>query len=201
MTIKEVSKDLYGLVLAGGQSSRMGFDKGLIEYHQHQPQRSYIYQLLSRFCSGTFLGLRRDQEKEAGEFSFITDSNEYEGPFRSILAAHEAYPKKAWLVVACDLPFLTPAALSRLIMEREPGKTATAYYNPEHDFPEPLLAIWEPEALSEAKVYAGAGNNSPGRFLKMAGYKKVMATDEQELLNVNKPDEYEEAIKKLKPDE
>ena len=51
---------LYGLVLSGGKSTRMGTDKGLITYHGI-PQREYIYKLLEEVCDATFLSIRDDQ--------------------------------------------------------------------------------------------------------------------------------------------
>ena len=187
------NKNLYGLVLAGGKSSRMGKDKGLIEYHQGQPQRMYIYNMLSSLCEKAFIGLRLDQQTEVGELPLITDNENYQGPFKSLLAAHDAYPLQAWLVIACDLPFLTKRTLRKLIEERDRTKIATAYYQPEQDFPEPLLAIWEPEGLRLAKIYAKGGNNSPARFLMGADYKKVVADSAQELMNANRPEDFEQA--------
>ena len=187
------NKYLYGLVLAGGKSSRMGEDKGLIEYHQGQPQRMYIYNLLSSLCEKAFFGLRLDQKTEAGELPLIIDNENYQGPFKCLHAAHDAHPLQAWLVVACDLPFITEDTLRKLIRERDRTKVATAYYQPEQDYPEPLVAIWEPEGLRLAKIYASSGNNSPARFLKGANYKKVTPDKKEELMNVNRPEDFEQA--------
>ena len=192
MTTRD-NKDLYGLVLAGGKSSRMGKDKGLIEYHQGLPQRIYVYNMLSSLCEKAFLGLRLDQKTEAEELPVITDNENYQGPFKSLLAAHDAHPLQAWLVVACDLPFLTDSTLRKLILERDPTKAATTFYQPEQDYPEPLVAIWEPEGLRLAKIYAKGGNNSPARFLKGADYKKVISSNAQELMNINRPEDFEQA--------
>ena len=64
---------LFGLILSGGRSTRMGNDKGLISYHG-LPQREYLYQLAANFCEDTFLSIRAEQEKEIGaEFNFIID--------------------------------------------------------------------------------------------------------------------------------
>ena len=49
---------MNGLVLSGGQSSRMGTDKALIDYHGI-PQYAYVYDLLLRFLyleTGVIIG-------------------------------------------------------------------------------------------------------------------------------------------------
>jgi len=52
----------------------------------------------------------------------IVDSMWGEGPTVGIRSALAAYPGVAWLVLACDLPFLSDAALSQLLHERECGQ-------------------------------------------------------------------------------
>jgi len=71
---------LYGLVLSGGKSTRMGTDKGLIKYHG-VPQREYLYDLLSQVCEETFISLREEQEAELpSRMQTIVDLNEFRGP-------------------------------------------------------------------------------------------------------------------------
>jgi len=68
---------IYGLVLSGGKSTRMGEDKGLISYHGI-PQRDHLYQLLNQDCDTTYLSIREDQKEEiAAEINTIVDKNEY----------------------------------------------------------------------------------------------------------------------------
>jgi molybdenum cofactor guanylyltransferase len=60
-------------------------------------------------------------------------------------------------VLACDLPFLTDAALAQLLEERDPTALATAYRSAHDGLPEPLCAIWEPAAaaaLAQAQAAA-----------------------------------------------
>ncbi|WP_337251646.1 molybdenum cofactor guanylyltransferase [Maribacter halichondriae] len=95
---------IYGLVLSGGKSSRMGTDKGLIDYHG-APQREYLYDLLSQVCERTFISLREEQESELpARMQTIIDLNEFKGPYNGLLSAHKKFPDVAWLVLACDLP-------------------------------------------------------------------------------------------------
>src|SRR3546814_822414 len=95
---------LYGLVLVGGKSSRMGHDKSIISYHGI-PQREYLYNLLSEICDAVFLSLRADQHIGDG-LKFILDGNQYKGPYNGLMSAHHQFPHVAWLALACDLPLM-----------------------------------------------------------------------------------------------
>ncbi|MBA6314981.1 molybdenum cofactor guanylyltransferase [Cellulophaga baltica] len=187
---------LYGLVLSGGKSTRMGTDKGLIAYHGI-PQRDYIYKLLEEVCDATFLSIREDQAATIPEnFQIITDENEFKGPFNGILSAHKKYPKVAWLVLACDLPLIDVKALKELIQARDTTKLATSFALKENPLPEPLCALWEAEGLKAAVDYMNSGEGScPRKFLIRNDVALVFPSDEKVLLNANSVSEYEEALK------
>ncbi|AIZ42055.1 molybdenum cofactor guanylyltransferase [Cellulophaga baltica] len=187
---------LYGLVLSGGKSTRMGTDKGLIAYHGI-PQRDYIYKLLEEVCDATFLSIREDQAAAIPEnFQIITDENEFKGPFNGILSAHRKYPKVAWLVLACDLPLIDVKALKELIQARDVTKLATSFALKENPLPEPLCALWEAEGLKAAVDYMNSGQGScPRKFLIRNDVALVFPSDEKVLLNANSVSEYEEALK------
>ncbi|AIY13682.1 molybdenum cofactor guanylyltransferase [Cellulophaga baltica] len=187
---------LYGLVLSGGKSTRMGTDKGLIAYHGI-PQRDYIYKLLEEVCDATFLSIREDQAATIPEnFQIITDENKFKGPFNGILSAHKKYPKVAWLVLACDLPLIDVKALKELIQARDTTKLATSFALKENPLPEPLCAVWEAEGLKAAVDYMNSGQGScPRKFLIRNDVSLVFPSDEKVLLNANSVSEYEEALK------
>ncbi|MCR1024857.1 NTP transferase domain-containing protein [Cellulophaga baltica] len=187
---------LYGLVLSGGKSTRMGTDKGLIAYHGI-PQRDYIHKLLEEVCDVTFLSIREDQAAAIPEnFQIITDENEFKGPFNGILSAHKKYPKVAWLVLACDLPLIDVKALKELIQARDVTKLATSFALKENPLPEPLCALWEAEGLKAAVDYMNSGQGScPRKFLIRNDVALVFPSDEKVLLNANSVSEYEEALK------
>ncbi|MFW2377882.1 MAG: molybdenum cofactor guanylyltransferase [Cellulophaga baltica] len=187
---------LYGLVLSGGKSTRMGTDKGLIAYHGI-PQRDYIYKLLEEVCDVTFLSIREDQAAAIPEnFQIITDENEFKGPFNGILSAYKKYPKVAWLVLACDLPLIDVKALKELIQARDVTKLATSFALKENPLPEPLCALWEAEGLKAAVDYMNSGQGScPRKFLIRNDVALVFPSDEKVLLNANSVSEYEEALK------
>ncbi len=189
---------LYGLVLSGGKSTRMGTDKGLIEYHG-VPQREYSYDLLSEVCEETFISLRDDQQsKLPSRMQTIVDVNEYKGPYNGLLSAHKSHPDVAWLVLACDLPLMDKTALQQLITERNTSKQATAFALKESPLPEPLCAIWEPHALENSKTFLESGNGScPRKYLINSDTQLVFPKNEAVLLNANSQQEYQEALEQL----
>ena len=111
-----------GLVLAGGKSTRMGRDKGLLSYHD-KPQREYLYEQMRPLCRDVYLSIRPEQKDSLPEgFASIADENIYRGPLNGLLSAHHAFPEAAWLVVACDLPFLGSGDLRRLTAASPSGQ-------------------------------------------------------------------------------
>ncbi len=180
---------LYGLVLAGGHSTRMGRDKGEIAYHGTR-QRSHLFALLSQCCEQVYISCREEQQGSLGPNEpFILDQYSAEGPLKGILSAHEAHPKVAWLVVAVDLPNVIPETLSRLVQSRDSEKWTTAYVTRLRQHPEPLLAIWEVAALEAAKQEAVSGNFGPVRMLRKWDIREVYPQSDGELLNVNRPED------------
>ncbi len=189
---------MYGLVLSGGKSTRMGTDKGLIAYHGI-PQRNYLYQLLENSCDKTFMSIRKEQEAEiSSTFNTIVDEDVFKGPFNGILSAHKKFPDVAWLVLACDLPLIDEKSLRELIEARKGSADATAFARKENPLPEPLCAIWEPQALKTAVTYLEEGNDScPRKFLINNNTHLIFPENAQVLMNANSEVEYKEAMTKL----
>lgn len=189
---------LNGLVLAGGKSQRMGKDKGLINYHG-MPQREHIYQLLQNFTEQTFISCRPDQAGEFDKkFQVIPDSIDGLGPFGAILSAFREYPNQAWLVVACDIPLINQKSISQLIHGRNTSKIATAFYNEETKFPDPLMTIWEPKAYPQLLHFLSLGYSCPRKVLINSNTEVITPKDPNTLLNANSLEDYKKVIRLLK---
>lgn len=189
---------LYGLVLMGGRSHRMGTNKAELVYHD-QAQYLHLYKLVDTFCKNTFLSLNDSKSIYKNKnIKVILDRNRYTGPYNGIMSAHEAHPEAAWLVVACDLPFLGENELKTLLQGRNPNKPATALTAKATGIPEPLICIWEPHGLLSAKKYIeNVGDNSPKNFLIHLGAERVVAENEECLFNANTMADYEYAKRRM----
>lgn len=179
---------LYGLVLAGGKSQRMGRDKGLIDYHG-KPQREFLHDLLSEICEETYFSCRTEQISELKKFKTIPDTFDDLGPFGGILSAFRQNPDAAWLVVACDLPLLDKEAITELVERQNHSKIATSFYSEETDFPEPLIAIWQPRSYSVLLQFLAQGYACPRKVLINSEIELVYPKRPEVLKNVNHPRE------------
>jgi len=191
---------VYGLILAGGTSSRMQRDKAALPY-RGKSQLDRTFELASRHVSPVFVSVRADQtgEPTRGRRPMIVDSVAGEGPIVGIRSALAAHPDVAWLVLACDLPFLSDDALSQLLQERDATALATAYRSAHDGLPEPLCAIWEPKAAAALAAYQAGGGNCPRKFLIRQSAPLLEPRDRRALDNVNTPEEYAEALATLDP--
>ncbi len=190
------SPELYGLVLAGGESNRMGRDKGLIEYFG-KPHREYLYELLIKPIGKVFYSIRPGQKNGPAGKPVVEDTITGLGPFGALISAFREYPNNAWLVLATDLPLIKEKMIDQLIRGRNPSKIATAFYNPETGLPEPLIAIWEPKAFPVLLDFLALGYSCPRKVLIHSDIELLQAEEPDALINVNDPESYKAILKKL----
>lgn len=186
---------LYGLVLTGGKSQRMGRDKALLEYYG-QPHAQYLYNLLRDYCEQVFLSARLQQWQGTplADLPTLEDSLPSEGPIVGILTALRAYPQVNWLVVACDLPYLNGQTLLPLLQQYREDVVATCYHHPQENFPEPLCAIYTPHALSVFEAAYAAGVRCPVKVLQQSPCHCIAPRHPRATANVNTPEDYAHAL-------
>jgi molybdopterin-guanine dinucleotide biosynthesis protein A len=141
---------------------------------------------------------QRDDPSRAG-LAQIVDRQPGIGPIAGISAALVEHPKAAWLVLACDLPFLTEQTLQHLIAHRDPSKVATAYRSAHDGLPEPLCAIWEPGAREPVLAYIASGKQCPRKFLINANTALLDLPERAALDNVNTREEFDKAMAAIGP--
>ncbi|MCP5471850.1 MAG: NTP transferase domain-containing protein [Sinobacteraceae bacterium] len=193
---------VYGLLLAGGRSSRMHRDKAALEYHGRS-QLAHAFDLLTTAVEQVFVSVRPDQQDDAVRRGYpqIVDQRAGLGPLAGILAAQAARPDAAWLVLACDLPFLEARTLSHLLASRDAAGLATAFRSAHDGLPEPLCAIYEPRSAAALLAWADTGRSCPRKFLIQSGARLLEPLDPRALDNVNSADEYWNTMQTLAPDQ
>ena len=192
---------MLGLVLAGGLSQRMGQDKSQMIYPEisDRPQRERLLVDLKACGLKSFISCRPDQilNKEIAPHIILDRPEFIGGPGVGLLSAHLQFPDSAWLVVACDFPWLGQTEIKELISERRlDGKSVATQHLDETV--EPLFAIWEPEALRLFLAEFRKGFKSPQKILQQSKCAVIKMKNMKALTNINTKQEVE-AHHELRP--
>ena len=192
---------LSGLILAGGRSRRMGFDKAALVFGGSS-QLSRAVKAAEGVCDAVFLSLREEQDMPSnvpgGVVGVVRDRFGDTGPLGGILSAFDAYPGRAWLVLVIDLPFAGEQVIERLVAARDAQKHATAYRSSKDGLPEPMCAIYEASSGAQLMdLFVNHNVLSPRRILMSLDVHLLDPADEWALDNVNTPEDYEEARKRV----
>lgn len=150
------TRPLYGGVLVGGASTRMGRPKHLLVLRR-RPLLEWVRLALAAHAQQVvILG------RAAGTANHISlpDVPNLTGPLAGILAAQRWHPLAAWLITACDMPALTAEALGWVLTHRRPGVWAVIPAHPDGRL-EPLGAVWEPQAAPLLEDLACRGELAP----------------------------------------
>ncbi len=188
---------VYGLVMAGGHSRRMGVDKSVLDFHG-KPQGKYCSELLGGALDRVWVSTRKGApEVDVFEgLPRIEDAYEDIGPMSGVLSAMDKEPGAAWFVLACDLPFFNEQAVRELLDGRDPGRMATAFMASDGFF-EPLCAIYEPQIAPLLRERLEAGRSSLRDVLNDADVRMVCPPEDRMLTNVNTQEELEEVRARL----
>lgn len=190
-----MANDLYGLVIGGGNSTRMGRDKYLLDYYG-LPQYQYVHQLLKPFCNDVFISCNPIQAPHIdAAFPLIIDHNSYKdsGPVAGILSAFSRYPDQNWLVIGCDYPFITTTDIETLVKCFTQGLNTTAFYNRTTGYYEPLLAVYASDCYLRLADHFRQQQYSLQQFLKAEKAAQCYALQDDHLKSIDTPEAYEQA--------
>lgn len=188
--------DLKVVILAGGKSTRMGEDKSQIRYIQHLTEIERLSFLCKELKIDSFVSRGASNLKtEIVDFEVIEDRHIDQGPLAAIFAAFTKYPHCAWLVLACDMPFIDLKAIDYLIDNRNKAAFATCYYHEKQDRVEPLFAIYESKMLPIIEQSITQNQWSPSTLLNHLDIEKLNYPNELIFSNINTQKEKMEAFK------
>jgi len=166
-------------------------DKASLQY-AGKSQLARTMELLTPLVTHCFVSVRADQlhDPQRAAYDTIADVKANLGPIGGIHAALHAYPEQAWLVLACDLPFLDRATLQHLIAHRASARVATAYRSSFDAQPEPLCAIYEPRSRPVIDAWLAQAQQCPRALLSRTDVELLELPNPRALDNVNTGEEY-----------
>jgi molybdenum cofactor guanylyltransferase len=187
------------IILAGGQSRRMGKDKAWLPL-PGQPGNTFVEHLasmLTALCSETLL-VARDEAHAAAYAALagvrvLSDKLPAYGPLMGLYSGLSAARTPHALVMAVDMPFVQPALLSFLLNQPAAGSLLVPVVN---DTPQVLLAVYPRAILPLIEKCLQEGRRDLRSLLEVAPVRYI---DEAQLrrvdprlrsfINVNTPGE------------
>ena len=140
---------LLGVVLCGGESRRMGSDKGLLQ-DNGKIWAEKISEKLKHQNIPVVISINRDQQAVYGKIlnqeELVIDQLPMHGPLNGLLTVHQQFPSKDILLMACDLIDMNDIILKELITAYEQNVGDYFAYE-EDDFFQPLCAIYTSDAI------------------------------------------------------
>jgi len=148
---------MLGVILCGGQSSRMGDDKGLLLF-KNETWARLAYKKVSGVNLQTVLSINSNQFQFYSPIflkeQLIPDHPglDIAGPLLGIISVHCRFPGEDFLVLACDLPNMQSKVLEELLNEYKKNDSDEAVTFRFGDQIEPLCSIYTASGL--AKILA-----------------------------------------------
>lgn len=141
------------IILAGGQSRRMGQDKRRLRLwgRDGPTMLEHVLAMLTPLCHERIVVLHDAESWPGLAATLIADRQPGGGPLVGLVSGLEAMRSEQALVVAADMPSLQPALLELLLNYAFTGDALVPLRTtPTGDQPEPLLAIYRRTCLPMA---------------------------------------------------
>lgn len=180
---------ITGVILAGGQSRRMGGeDKGLLQLHG-QPLYQHVLQRLHPQVDQLLISANRNlSQYRLSGVEVISDSlPDFPGPLAGMLSALQAMKTEWAAFCACDTPFIPRDYVTRLCQQKG---NAHAVWVRSAQRDHPALALLHRDLAGPLENYLLRGERRLLHFLLQAGGHAVMFPDDESAFsNINTPEE------------
>ncbi len=133
---------ITGIILAGGKSSRMGTDKGLIQL-AGKPMIQHIIEPLATICDRILIVSGNSEYAKFG-FELVQDEVSDFGPVAGILSGLRKSKTQKNLVLSCDSPYITTELLLQLVAVATTADVVLACTETEQH---PLIALYDRSCL------------------------------------------------------
>lgn len=179
-----INKNLIGLSLCGGQSIRMGNDKGLIITGGLTWAEIAFYKL-SALGIPVFTSVNDSQKTDYQKIFFsrnlIIDNSSInvKGPLKGLLSLHNLFPEKDIIILACDMLGMRTTVLQKLQQIYVKNENMyDVYIYQQANYLEPLVAIYRSSFLRKIS------NEYKNNALKQYSLQYLISREKIKTINI-----------------
>jgi molybdopterin-guanine dinucleotide biosynthesis protein A len=184
-------KNLLGVILCGGESKRMGTDKGLMPV-QLTIRAKFMAEKLSFVKCPVIFSINKKQFNSYSHQilspDLVIDDNTINGPARGLLSVHNRFPHCNLLLIACDMLTLDRHTIEGLIQAFERENSYDFYVYQDQDFAQPFCGIYTAKGLAAGKLqqFSQQVSNTSMQYLLNSGFtKRLTIENKNAFLNFN----------------
>lgn len=172
--------DITGIILAGGQSSRMGTDKAFIKIGN----RTLIensYDLIKNYCSEILISTNNHSGYSFPEQWIIPDDRQGLGPIGGIYSCLKRSGTVNNLVVAVDIPFINNGLIQFLLSNMADVELVVPITGKGKT--EPLCAVYKKSVLPHLEKMVTEHDLKVQNLMNYCKSKKLLISEELEFYN------------------
>jgi len=185
--------DMPCVIFAGGKSSRMGEDKALLPFSSFETLTQFQVSRLSKIFKRVYISCK-DKRKFDFDANFIEDipSQDVFAPTIGFIATFKELKEENFFALSVDAPFVGEDEIAKLI--NADAKEFDAIVSKTDMGIQPMCAIYHHSLLEKFEKMLHEDNHKLGKMLKSSNTKYIYFKNEKAFLNINNPQQYQEAI-------
>ncbi len=181
------------IIMAGGNSARMGRDKSMFSI-KGQPMIRRIYDQLRPHFNQILVSSNRLSDYRFLGAEVIPDIAAGKGPLMGIASALRASTNEVNFVVACDIPQIDMDFVRMMLRQIRDYDAVVPTIGPSRY--EPLFAVYKKSARATIEAALNSGNNRIMDALRGCNVKFIKPPDSSKLKNLNTMNDYWEFVRK-----
>lgn len=184
-------EDATAIIMAGGKSSRMGRDKGMLPI-DGRPMIAHICDKLRPHFKELLISANDAERYSFLGIDIVKDRIPDRGPLMGIASAVEVSAHDVNVTVACDIPGVEMAFVRRMLRESAGYDGVVPVTGA--SFLEPLCAVYRKSILGPFNEAIDRGERKIKEVLKNCRIKYIEVDDAGPFRNINTAEDYEKYI-------
>ncbi len=184
------------VIFAGGRSSRMGKDKALLPFCGFSTLAEFQYRRLKPYFGSVYLSAKRKKFPFSAPVILDNPNIDVYAPSAGLIRIFEALAEDAVFVLSVDTPFVGMEEIEKIV-EAADGGDYDAVVAESPGGVHPMCGLYGRSVLEAVQKAANEGNYRLTDILKMSKTLYVKFPFDDPFFNINRPEEYESALKNL----
>ena len=181
------------VIFAGGKSSRMGKDKSLLPFGKYKTLTAFQYEKLQTLFKTVYISTK--EEKFDFDAKLIKDCYKDSSPLVGLLSIFETLDVEEVFVLSVDAPFVDVETIKHIMKINIEEYDAVVAKSPKGI--EPLCGRYKKSILPLLQKQYSEDNHRLQNLLNAAKTYTLSFKDDTLFSNLNHPEEYEKALKRL----